>query len=93
MEPTPNRIVVYSKDGCPFCSLLKNELRRLGHSFEEFDLSDDATRAEFYAATGVNTVPQLFLTREPAGLTTPSGTRIGGWSEVSGNWNLLGKPS
>lgn len=83
------RIIVYSKDGCPFCSLLKNDLRRRGYSFEEFDLSDDSIRAEFYEVTGTKTVPQLFVTDQEASLTTPSGSRIGGYSEVSTNWQVL----
>lgn len=82
-------IVVYSKDGCPFCSLLKAELRKRGFGFEEFDLSDDSIRQEFYANTGTNSVPQLFLAEGNCGLTTPVGTRIGGWTEVSQNWTVL----
>lgn len=83
------QIVVYSKAGCPFCSLLKMELGKRGLVYTEFDLSDDSTRQEFYAHTGTNTVPQLFLTTQEPGLTQPSGRRIGGWSEVSSAWDVI----
>ncbi len=82
-------IVIYSKDGCPFCSLLKMELSKRGFSFTEYNLSDDSIRAEFYEKTGTASVPQLFLTAEPTSLTTPSGQRIGGWSDVSADWQVL----
>lgn len=82
-------IVVYSKDGCPFCSLLKAELRKRGFAYREFDLTDDSVRQEFYANTGTNTVPQLFVADSTVTLTHPSGRRIGGWSEVNGDWQSL----
>lgn len=72
-------IRVFSKDGCPFCSLLKMELDKKGLEFELVDLSDDSLRASFYQTSGVTTVPQLYL----------NGERIGGWSEVSKNWQLF----
>lgn len=82
-------VVVYSKVGCPFCSLLKMELNKRGIAFDETDLSDDATRQDFYDRVGVNTVPQLFLGDESHTLTNPTGQRIGGWSEVSQQWELF----
>lgn len=89
MEPNTKHIVVFSKDGCPFCALLKNGLVRRGKEFTEVDLSNDATRQEFYANAGVNTVPQLYVTDQPWEVTKPSGERIGGWSEVSKAWESL----
>lgn len=89
MEPNTKHIVVYSKAGCPFCSLLKNGLRRRGKEYVEIDVSDDATRQGFYDAAGVNTVPQLFITDQPCTPTQPSGERVGGWSEVSKAWETL----
>ncbi len=84
-----NTIVVYSKAGCPFCSLLKMELGKRGLGYTEYDLSDDSIRAEFYANTGVSTVPQVFLTEEKTSLTQPSGHCIGGWTECSLDWQVL----
>lgn len=83
------QIVVYSKAGCPFCSLLKMELGKRRLTYIEYDLSDDSTRQEFYAQTGTKTVPQLFLTTQETGLTQPSGRRIGGWNEVSSAWDEI----
>ena len=56
-----NRIVVYSKAGCPFCSLLKMELDKRDIPYDEIDLSDDSLRADFYARIGASTVPQVFI--------------------------------
>ncbi len=82
-------IVVYSKLGCPFCSLLKMELGKMGRSYTEFDLTDDSIRADFYAKTGTNTVPQVFLTDEEPRLVTPTGRRLGGYSDLSKDWKVL----
>lgn len=86
-----SQVVVYSKAGCPFCSLLKMELSKRGITYTEYDLSDDSIRAEFYQNSGTNSVPQLFITDEASGLTAPSGERIGGWSEVSADWKVFDK--
>ena len=83
------RIVVYSKLGCPFCSLLKMELAKRDLTYTEIDLTDDSNRADFYARVGVNTVPQVFLSDENHTPENPSGERIGGWSEVSQQWEKL----
>jgi glutaredoxin len=89
MEPTAKRIVVYSKAGCPFCSLLKNELSKRGFAYEEYDLTDDSIRSDFYANAGVDKVPQLFVTDQNTTITQPSGSRLGGWSDVSKNWQAI----
>lgn len=82
-------LVIYSKDGCPFCSVLKRELRERGYAFVEVDLSDDSLRQEFYANTGVKSVPQVFTYEGLPDLTNPSGLHIGDWSTVSGDWARL----
>ncbi len=83
------RIVVYTKGGCPFCSLLKLELAKSGFSYESVDLSDDATRQEFYSRAGVNTVPQVYKAGEDHSLTNLTGERLGGWSDLKDNMDLL----
>lgn len=77
------RLLVYSKNGCPFCSLLKAELSTRRISYESFDLSDDNVRASFYENSGKKSVPQAYLTDAEANLTSPSGESLGGWTEVS----------
>ena len=84
-----NRIVVYSKAGCPFCSLLKMELDKRDIPYDEIDLSDDSLRADFYARIGASTVPQVFIADENHTISEPSGERLGGWSEVSRMWERL----
>lgn len=84
-----SRAFVFTKGGCPFCSLLKAELTRRGIPFEAVDLSDDAARQNFYALTGTKTVPQLYLTSTENPLSDPEAVRLGGWSEVSKSWELL----
>jgi glutaredoxin len=84
------QIVVYSKLGCPFCSLLKMELMKRSLTYTEVDLTDDALRQEFYGKTETNTVPQVFLMEDDASLTDPVGRRLGGYSDVSKDWSVLG---
>jgi glutaredoxin len=87
-----SKFALVSKDGCPFCSLLKMELRKRGVTFTEIDLSNDEQRKVFYAAAGVSTVPQLYKVSEADAsfdYVTANGQRLGGWSEISGDWNLL----
>ncbi|UIS25228.1 ribonucleoside-diphosphate reductase subunit beta [Erythrobacter phage vB_EliS-L02] len=83
------RIVVYTKEGCPFCSLLKMEMNKRGLAFDQVDLSDDSNRQRFYDRVGVNTVPQVFLADEDHTVLNPTGTRLGGWSEVSRDWKVF----
>jgi glutaredoxin len=83
------RLIVYSKKGCPFCSLLKAELATRRITYEEFDLSDDAVRALFYENSGKKSVPQIYLTEGEATLTSPSGESLGGWSDVSKSLGTL----
>jgi len=85
-------IVVYSKNGCPFCSLLKMELNKRGHSFTEFDLTDDSIRQEFYSKTGTGSVPQVFLTPEEPQFDSPSGVCLGGYTDLANNWEVLDSP-
>lgn len=83
------QIVVYTKEFCPYCALLKSELTRRGVSYTTVDVTCDATRQQFYEAAGVNTVPQLYVTDQPFTSTQPSGIRIGGWDEVSADWSKV----
>ncbi|ARK07433.1 ribonucleoside-diphosphate reductase subunit beta [Sphingobium phage Lacusarx] len=84
------KAVVYTKDGCPFCFVLKHELAVRRIDFTEIDLTDDTVRGMFYENTGTNTVPQLYITNEIYTETNPSGERIGGWSEAKNRLDLLG---
>ena len=83
------RVVVYTKEGCPFCSLLKLELGKKGIAYESVDLSDDSIRQDFYARAGVNTVPQVYKAAEDHAFDNLTGERLGGWSDLKDNWELL----
>jgi ribonucleoside-diphosphate reductase beta chain len=83
------KIVVYTKDFCPYCALLKAELAKRDIPFTVVDLTDDDKRQEFYDNVGVTTVPQLFVTDQPFTETQPSGRRVGGWSDVAKDWSQV----
>lgn len=41
------KIVVYSKENCPACTVLKARLTKEGQSFTEVNVGKDITREEF----------------------------------------------
>ena len=85
------RVVLFSKLGCPFCSLMKLELRNRRVEFEEIDLSDDEVREIFYQASSTQTVPQLFTTNFESTPNRPTGERWGGWMDMTNRWESLEK--
>lgn len=84
-------LVIYTKEHCPYCSLLKTELANRGIPFTAVDLSDDDVRSSFYSNTGTNTVPQVYITDQEFSETAPSGVSLGGYTEVSKLLSLLPK--
>lgn len=82
-------VVVYSKAGCPFCSLLKMEMGKRNIDYIEVDLSSDELRQAFYQQTGTATVPQVYLTDGQEGLIGLPVRHLGGWSEVSKDWDVF----
>ncbi len=71
----PLDVTLFSKPGCPFCARAKSLLREHGIDYEEIALGRDVTIRSVRAATGAETVPQIFI----------GGTRIGG-SEQLQDW-------
>jgi GrxC family glutaredoxin len=66
-------IKMYTKDYCSFCFAAKRLLSKRGFSFEEVNLSDEASKVkEMREATGGSTVPQIVI----------DGKAIGGYSEL-----------
>ena len=64
MFNSENEFFVLSKDGCPHCVRAKNLLTRLGHSYEELDVTKPDNQAykdyvtEYWSAKGKRpTVP------------------------------------
>jgi len=71
----PDDVVVFTKPGCPYCAAAKRKLRDAGIEFEEIVLGEEVTIRGVRAATGADTVPQMFA----------NGERIGG-SDAVEHW-------
>lgn len=62
------KVIVYSKDYCPFCVRAKNLLERKNADFEEIMVDQDpALFAELKQKSGMMTVPQIFINDELVG--------------------------
>jgi glutathione-dependent peroxiredoxin len=57
----PADITVFTKTGCPFCARAKGMLAEYGYAYEEIQLNRDVTIRSVRAATGRDTVPQVFV--------------------------------
>ena len=56
------KVIVYSKDVCPYCVKAKNLLQRKGVAFEEIKITTDEQKQEMIKkANGRMTVPQIFI--------------------------------
>ena len=68
------KILIYTKDNCPYCDRAKRLFHAKGYAFEEIDLTNDAqgrvTLVE--KAGGQKTVPQIFI----------NGCHIGGCEDL-----------
>jgi len=57
----PHSIMLFSRDGCPYCVRAKGLLHDYNLEFDEIKIGDDATLRALRAATGTETVPQVFV--------------------------------
>lgn len=57
----PTSVTLFTKVGCPFCARAKSMLQERGLVYDEIVLGRDATMRSLRAATGANTVPQVFI--------------------------------
>lgn len=65
---TTPRIVVYTKEHCPFCVRAKRLLERKGVPYEEISVEGrDDLRDWLVETTGQRTVPQIFAGDRPLG--------------------------
>jgi len=56
------KILIYSKDICPYCAKAKNLFQRKGVEFEEIKIISDELREEMIKkSNGRMTVPQIFI--------------------------------
>lgn len=69
------KVVIYSKETCPYCTMAKNLLKQKGVAeFEEIRIDlDEAKRDEMIKITGRMTVPQIFIGE----------THVGGFDDLS----------
>ena len=70
-----SKIIVYSKDYCPYCVRAKNLLIAKKLQFTEIDITnDESLRDECFAkSSGRKTVPQIFI----------GSTHIGGFDDLN----------
>ena len=68
------KVEIYTKDHCIWCDRAKGLLNAHYIDFEEFDLSNDEERVQFYEKLGdnVKTVPQVFINDQ----------RVGGYQDL-----------
>lgn len=56
------KVIIYSKDICPYCVKAKNLLQRKGVNFTEIKITTDEQKQEMIKkADGRMTVPQIFI--------------------------------
>lgn len=56
------KFTVYSKDGCPYCSKIKQVLELSNLEHKVYNLNQDFTREQFYAEFGNgSTFPQVIM--------------------------------
>jgi glutaredoxin 3 len=59
---------VYVTSYCPYCTMAKGHLERLGVAYQTIDVSHDPeTRNWLVERTGMRTVPQIFVGDTPVG--------------------------
>ena len=55
-------ITIYSKGYCPYCKMAKAILKKLGLSFDEFDITNNVQyEQEMLERSKRRTVPQIFI--------------------------------
>lgn len=57
----PLDVFMFSKEGCPFCARVKGMLHERGIDYEDIQLNRTQTIRSVRAATGLDTVPQVFI--------------------------------
>jgi len=59
---------VYSKDGCPYCEMVKQVLVGKDLTFAEYKLGEDFDKEQFYKEFGQgSTFPQIIMNGEKLG--------------------------
>ncbi len=67
------KVIIYSKDNCPYCVAAKTMLTQKGVAYTEINLQTKPDElAALKAKTGLRTVPQIFI----------NDTLVGGFSDM-----------
>lgn len=62
------KVILYSKDNCPYCRLAKDLLSQKNVKFEEIRVDLDAQQLEtMVRLSNRRTVPQIFINDQPIG--------------------------
>ncbi|SCZ66491.1 glutathione peroxidase [Thiohalomonas denitrificans] len=69
----PHDVMLFTRAGCPFCARAKGMLHERGMDFEEVTVGDSVSVRAVRAATGADSVPQIFV----------DGQLIGGSDELA----------
>lgn len=65
---TDTKVVVYTKQNCPYCEAAKRLLKEKGIQFQEINTdNNDKLREEIAEKSGQQTVPQIFINDKPFG--------------------------
>jgi glutaredoxin 3 len=76
------QIIIWTRSGCPYCTMAKDLLKKKGYIFEERDLASGWTKDDFLKAVpGATTVPQIFI----------NGMHIGGYTDLKALFERLEK--
>jgi glutaredoxin 3 len=62
------KVIVYTKDNCPYCHMAKELLSSRSVSYEEIRIDlDDSKREEMMRLSNRRTVPQIFINDQSIG--------------------------
>ena len=77
-----NKIVIYTKDNCPYCVQAKNLFSLKGEEYHEMKIGLDLTREEFISIfPEVKTVPFIII----------DGKKVGGYDKLVEYYNRPGQ--
>ena len=69
----PGNTAIYTRDGCPYCTKIKEVYKSKGWVYAEYKLNSNFTREQFYREFGNGaTFPQVII----------SGHKMGGCTET-----------
>jgi glutaredoxin 3 len=68
------KVVIYTKEGCPYCKMAKELLTEKGFKYQVIAVDNNPAKlAEMVELSGQRSVPQIFINNKP----------IGGYNELS----------